>query len=154
MLWAKRIVLAGVTFFITLIAGLVAFVLGQALMSSDGLDVSLTTGSFGKILGAAIYVTLAGLIGIALGALLRNAAAGISTYVGVFFVLPLIAQALPASISSRFVQYLPSNAGGVMFGLTDDVAHALSPVTGFGVLAAYTAILIGLAGWRLKTVDA
>jgi len=154
MLWAKLIVFAGVTFIVTLIAGLVAFYLGQSLMSSHGLDVSLTTGSFGKILGAAVYVTLAGSIGIALGALLRNAAAGISTYVGVFFVLPLIAQALPAYIGTRFVQYLPSNAGGVMFGVTDDVANALSPFTGFGVLAAYTAVLVGLAGWRLKTVDA
>jgi hypothetical protein len=143
-----------VSFILTLITGLVAFVLGQALMSSQGLDVSLSTDSFGKILGAAGYVTLAGIIGIALGSLLRNTAAGISTFVGIFFVLPLIAQALPSSISSHFLQYLPSNAGGVMFGLTDDVANALSPFAGFAVLAAYAAVLVGLAGWRLKTVDA
>jgi hypothetical protein len=154
VLWAKLTVLAGVTFVLTLIAGLIAFVLGQTLMSSHGVDVALSTGSFGKILGATAYVTLAGMIGLAIGALLRNTAAGISTYVGVFFVLPIIAQALPTSISSHFVQYLPSNAGGVMFGLTDDVTNALTPLTGLAVLSAYTAILIGLAGWRLKTVDA
>jgi hypothetical protein len=154
VLWAKLIVFAGVAFFVTLIAGLVAFLLGQSLMSSHGLDVSLSIGSAGKILGAAGYVTLAGMIGIALGSLLRNTAAGISTFVGAFFVLPLIAQALPASVSTHFVQYLPSNAGGVMFGLTDDVANALSPFAGFAVLAACTAILVAFAGWRLKTVDA
>jgi hypothetical protein len=154
MLWAKLTVFAGVTFIVTLIAGLVAFLLGQSLMSSHGLDVSLSIDTLGKILGAAGYVTLAGMIGIALGSLLRNTAAGISTFVGVFFVLPLIVQALPASISSHFVQYLPSNAGGVMFGVTDDVANALSPFTGFAVLAAYTAVLAGAAAWRLKTVDA
>jgi ABC-2 type transport system permease protein len=154
MLWAKLTVFAGVTFVVTLIAALVAFLIGQSLMSSHGLDVSLSIGSFGKIIGAAGYVTLAGMIGVALGSLLRNTAAGISTFVGVFFVLPLIVQALPASISSHFVQYLPSNAGGVMFGLTDDVANALSPFAGFAVLAAYAAVLVGIAGWRLKAVDA
>ena len=141
MLWAKLIVFAAVSFIVMVIANLIAFGLGQSLMSSHDLDVSLSAGSLGKIIGAAGYVTLAGIIGIALGSLLRNTAAGISTFVGIFFVLPLIAQALPSSISSHFLQYLPSNAGGVMFGLTDDVANALSPLAGFAVLAAFAALL-------------
>lgn len=101
-----------------------------------------------------MYVTLAGTIGVAVGSLLRNTAAGISTYVGVFIVLPLIAQALPKSITDHFLQYLPSNAGGAMFGGADGVANGLSPFAGVLVLAAFAAVLVGLAGWRFKTVDA
>lgn len=155
VLWAKLAVFAGVTFLVTLVAGLGAFFVGQALMSSDNLDVGLSEpGALGKILGAALYVTLAGMIGIALGSLLRNTAAGISTYIGVFIVLPLIAQAVPASISTHILQYLPSNAGGVMFGGADGVANALSPFAGFVVLAACAGIFVGGAAWRLKTIDA
>lgn len=155
VLWAKLSVFAAVTILLTLIASIVAFLAGQAVMSSDNLGVSLSSpGAVGKIVGAALYVTLAGLIGIALGSLLRNTAAGISTYVAVFVMVPLVAQALPASIGDHFVQYLPSNAGGVMFGNADGVTNALSPITGFLVLTAFTAVLIGGAAWRLKARDA
>ncbi len=154
MLWAKLTVLAGVTFVITLASGLVAFFLGQSLMGSD-LGVGLSTpGTVGKILGAALYVTLAGMIGMALGSLLRSTAAGISTYVGVFFVLPAISQALPASFSSHFVQYLPTNAGAAMFGSAGTITNALPPLGGFTVLLGYVVVLVGAAAWRLKTIDA
>lgn len=155
MLWAKLAVFAGVTFFVTLIASLVAFFLGQALMGSHNLDVSLSApGASGKILGAAVYVTLSGIIGIAVGSLLRHTAAGISTYVGVVLILPLMAGFLPASFSDHVVQYLPSNAGSVMFSGPGDIAHPLSPSSGFTVLLAYAIVLIGAAAWRLKTRDA
>ncbi|MET3807677.1 ABC-type transport system involved in multi-copper enzyme maturation permease subunit [Nakamurella sp. UYEF19] len=155
MLWAKLVVFAIVTFVLTLTAALVAFLLGQALLSSDNLDVALSApGTPGKILGAALYVTLAGMIGVAVGSLLRNTAAGISTYVGVFMVVPLVAQALPATIGDHLIQYLPSNAGAAMFSGTDGITNVLTPLNGFLVLAAFTAVLVGTAAWRLKTRDA
>ena len=96
------------------------------------------------------------MIGMALGGLLRNTAAGISTFVAVFFVIPPLTSLLPASWSSHFVQYLPSNAGEVLFGGggTGGLAHPLAPWTGFGVLCAYAAVMIGLAAWRLRRADA
>ena len=66
------------------------------------------------------------MIGLALGALFRNTASGISTFAGVFFVLPLLSKLLPASWSSHFGQYLPSNAGGVLYGGTNGLAHQLT----------------------------
>lgn len=155
VLWSKLAVFAGLTFVLTLISSLVAFLVGQAVLSSDNLGVSLSEpGAIGKILGATLYVTLAGLIGMALGSLLRNTAAGISTYVAVFLLVPLLAEVLPASIGDRLVQYLPSNAGAAMFGGADGVTNALSPLTGFLVLTAFTAVLVGGAAWQLKARDA
>ena len=66
----------------------------------------------GRSLGAALYVTVAGLTALALGALLRNTAAAITTFVAVFFVIPPLTLLLPASLTDHFVQYLPSNVGG------------------------------------------
>jgi ABC-2 type transport system permease protein len=155
MLWAKLTVFAGITFVVTLVASFISFFIGQALLSSHHLNASISDpGALRSVFGAALYVTVAGLIGVALGTLLRNTAAGISTFVAVFFVLPPITELLPSSWRSHFVQYLPSNAGSSLYGGTHDVAHALSPWTGFAVLVGYAVVLIGAAAWRLKTVDA
>ncbi len=156
VLWGKLTVFAGVTFAVTLVASFVAFFLGQALLSGHNLDASLSDpGALRSVFGAALYVTVAGLIGIALGSLLRNTAAAISTFVGVFFVLPPIASLLPSAWSSHFVQYLPSNAGSALYGGGGpDLSNALSPWAGFAVLVGYAAVLIAVAARRLKTTDA
>ena len=77
-------------------------------------------GALRSVIGAALYVTVAGLIGVALGALFRNTAAGIATFAGVFFVIPPLAGLLPASISNHVAPYLPSNAGEVLWGGTHE----------------------------------
>jgi hypothetical protein len=97
---------------------------------------------------------VAGLIGLALGVLLRNTAAGIATFTAVFFVLPLLATLLPASISNHLAQYLPSNAGSVLWGGAPYVPNALSPWTGFALLCGYTVIVIAAGAWRLRRSDA
>ena len=155
VLWAKLGVFAAVAFAVMLVTSFVSFFLGQALLSSHHLNVAISApGALRSVIGAALYVTVAGIIGMALGTLMRNTAAGISTMVAVFFVLPPVADLLPHSWSSHFVQYLPSNAGEVLYGGANGLAHPLAPWTGFGVLCAYAVVLIGFAAWRLRRSDA
>jgi ABC-type transport system involved in multi-copper enzyme maturation permease subunit len=155
VLWAKLAVFAGVIFSVSLAASFVSFFIGQALLSSHHLGVALTApDALRSVIGAALYVTVAGMIGVALGALLRNTAAGISTFTAAFFVIPPLTGLLPASISDHVVQYLPSNAGEVLWGGTHGVANPLSPWTGFAVLCGYAVILIAAAAWRLRRADA
>ena len=155
VLWAKLGVFAGVAFAVMLVTSFVSFFVGQALLSSHHLGVSISApNALRDVIGAALYVTVAGIIGMTLGALMRNTAAGISTMVAVFFVLPPVAGLLPSSWSSHLVQYLPSNAGGVLYGGASGLAHPLAPWTGFGLLCAYAAVLIGFAAWRLRRADA
>jgi ABC-2 type transport system permease protein len=155
VLWGKLAVLAGVIFPVSLIASLVSFLLGQALLNSHHLGVSLTApGALRSVIGAALYLTVAGLIGVTLGALLRSTAAGISAFVGAFFVIPPLADLLPSSISDHLAQYLPSNLGEVLYGGAQGVHHALSPWTGFALLCGYAVVLIAAAAWRLKRIDA
>ncbi len=99
-------------------------------------------------------MTVAGITALAFGALLRNTAAAVTTFVAVFFVIPTVTLLLPASLTDHFVQYLPSNLGGALTGDTSGLAHALAPWTGFGVLCGYAAVLIGFAAWRLRRTDA
>ena len=155
MLWGKVVVFAGVVFLTMLVASLAAFLVGQLLLSGQHLDASLSDpGALRSVLGAALYVTVAGVTALGLGALLRNTAAAITTFVAVFFVIPPLTLLLPASLTDHFVQYLPANIGGVLTGGTSGVAHPLAPWTGFAVLCGYAAVLIGFAAWRLRRVDA
>ena len=155
VLWGKLAVFAGMVFAVSLITSFISFFLGQALLSGHHLSVAITApGALRSVIGAALYVTVAGMIGVALGALLRNTAAGISSFVAAFFVIPPLAGLLPASISNHLTPYLPSNAGAAVYGGAARVHDALAPWTGFSVLCVYAAVLIGAAAWRLRRVDA
>src|SRR5215470_9998727 len=150
VLWGKAAI-----FPVSLVASFLSFFLGQALLSSHHLGVPVTAhDALRSVIGAALYVTVAGLIGLALGALLRHTAAGITTFAAVFFVLPLLATLLPASISDHLAQYLPPNAGGAVWGGAALVPNALSPWTGFALLCGYAAVVTGAGAWRLRRSDA
>jgi ABC-2 type transport system permease protein len=155
VLWGKLAVFAGVIFSISLVASFICFFLGQALLSGHHLGVSIAApGALRSIFGAALYGTVAGMIGVALGALFRNTAAGIATFAGVFFVIPPLTGLLPASISDHLSQYLPSYAGDAVWGGARSVTNALSPWTGFAVLCGYAVVVIAAAALRLRRVDA
>lgn len=154
MLWAKLAVFAVAVFLTMLAAGCTSFFVGQALLGHR-LNASLSdSGAIRSVLGSALYLTVAGLTAIALGTLLRNTAAAITTFVAVYFVIPPLTNLLPTSLTDHVVQYLPSNAGAVMLDGTFGLAHPLSPWTGFAVMCTYAVVLIGFAAWRLRRVDA
>ena len=155
MLWGKLAVFAGVVFLTMLIASVTAFFVGQALLSGQHLDASLSDpGALRSVVGAALYVTVAGMTALALGALLRNTAAAITTFVAVFFVIPPLTLLLPASLTDHFVQYLPSNIGGVLTGGIPVWPTRWRPGPDSRVMCGYAAVLIGFAAWRLRRVDA
>lgn len=137
----------------SLVAALVAFLLGQPLLGDLGVPLS-ADGAVTSLLGAAAYLTLAGLMAVALGSLLRTTAAGISTFVGVFFLLPPLTQLLPSSWADHVVQYLPSNAGSALYGATMGIENPLSSVAALAVLCGYTVVLVAAAAWRLRSTDA
>jgi ABC-type transport system involved in multi-copper enzyme maturation permease subunit len=155
MLWAKLAVCAGAVFLTMLASSFIAFMIGQALLSGKHLNGSLSDpGALRSVIGAALYLSVAAITALALGGVLRNTAAAISTFVAVFFIIPPMTLLLPDSWSGHFVQYLPSNAGAMLLDGTYGLAHPLSPWTGFAVMCAYALVLIGFAAWRLRRVDA
>ena len=138
-----------------LAASFISFFVGQALLNANDMDVSLSEpGALRAVVGAALYLTVVGITGLALGALLRNTAAAISTIVVVYFVVAPLTLLLPATWTAHFVQYLPSNAGAMMLDGTYGVVNPLTPWTGFGVMTACAIVLIAFAAWRLRRVDA
>jgi ABC-2 type transport system permease protein len=156
VLWAKVIVLAGLMLPVTLLAAMAEFFVATALESSrGGSAISLTEpGVLREVIGASLYLTVIAIIGVALGALLRRTVAGLGVFAGVFLVVPLVAAYLPASIKG-FAPYLPSNAGGTIWGAGKLFGgQQLGPWTGFAVLCGYAVVLTALAAWRLRHRDA
>jgi hypothetical protein len=148
-------VFAGVVFLTMLVASFASFFVGQALLSGQHLAASLTDpGALRSVFGAALYLTVAGVTALALGALLRNTAGAITTFVAAFFVIPPMTNLLPTSLTDHFVQYLPSNAGAVLLDGTFGIAHPLTPWTGFAVMCGFAVVLTGLAARRLRRADA
>jgi ABC-2 type transport system permease protein len=156
VLWAKLIVLAGLIMPLSLLAAVAEFFTASALESSrGGSAISLTDpGVLREVAGASLYLTVIAVIGLALGALLRRTAAGVSAFAAMFLVVPLVAAYLPASIKG-FAPYLPSNAGGDIWGAGKLFGgQQLGPWAGFAVLCGYAVVLTALAAWRLRTRDA
>jgi ABC-2 type transport system permease protein len=156
VLWAKLIVLVGLMLPLSLLAAVAEFFTASALESSRGGSAfSLTDpGVLREVVGASLYLTVIAVSGLALGALLRRTAAGLVVFAAVFLVVPLVAAYLPASIKG-FAPYLPSNAGGTIWGAGKLFGgQQLSPWTGFAVLCGYAVVLTALAAWRLRRRDA
>ncbi len=155
VLWAKLIVLAGLVLPVTLLCAVADFFAATAIESSrGGSAITLTDpGVLRTVAGSSLYLTVVVVIGLALGALLRKTAAGLSVFAAVFFVIPVVVGTLPHTITG-FAPYLPSNAGGALWGQSATTAHALSPWTGFACLCGYAVVLTGLAAWRLRRRDA
>jgi ABC-2 type transport system permease protein len=155
VLWAKLIVLVGLVLPVTMLCAFADFFIATAINSARGGSVlSLTDpGVLRTVVGSSLYLTVVVVIGLALGALLRKTAAGLSVFAAVFFVIPIVVNALPPNIKG-FAPYLPSNVGGVLWGSPLGSAHALSPWTGFACLCGYAVVLTAAAAWRLRRRDA
>ncbi len=100
-----------------------------------------------------IYLGLVGVIGTALGVLLRSVAGGISVLVGTLMLVPGLISLLPSAWHNNISPYLPTNAGESMFAL-HHAPHTLAPPAGFAVLLGWTALILGGAAYRLVYTDA
>lgn len=154
VLWAKTAVFAATTLVLTVPAVLGAFLIGQSIFTRKHLQTDLgQPGVLRAVLGAALYLTVVGLLGLGLGALLRNTAAAISTLFGLLFVLPIIVHFLPSSFSDAVDKYLPSSAGQAITHVRPDPT-SLSPWTGFGVFCLYAVVALAVAAVGLRRRDA
>jgi ABC-2 type transport system permease protein len=154
VLWGKAIVLAVTTLALCLPAAFAAFLVGQSILSSEHLDTTLgQPGTARAVLGSALYLTAVGLLGLGLGALLRNTGGGIAALFGVQFGLQIVAGLLPETWSDQVTRYLPAPAGIAVTNVRPDPL-SLGPWTGFALLCLYIAVLLGLAAWLLRRRDA
>ena len=153
VLWGKGVVYALVTFALMTPAVVVAFFASQAILSGHSIDISFTAAGVPRaVIGAGLYLTVIGLFGLGLGAIVRNTAGGIATFAGLMFVLPPLMNVLPTSWNNAASPYLPLQAGEAIMALHR--GNQLGPWTGLGVLCAYVAAAWAIAAFLLSRRDA
>ncbi|WP_433893115.1 ABC transporter permease [Streptomyces sp. CA-111067] len=154
VLWAKAGLYMAVVWTLMTASALIAFFSGQSLLSPKHIDTTLgEPGVLRVVLGTGLYLTLVGLLGVAIGALIRNTAGGIATVFGILMVLPALAETLPASWADHVNQWLPSNAGQSVLSLHHQ-AHTLAPWTGLAVFCLYALLALAGAAVALRRRDA
>jgi ABC-type transport system involved in multi-copper enzyme maturation permease subunit len=153
MVLAKAVVVAAVTFALSLVAVVVVFLIGQRVLAPVHLDVAPgAPGVLRALGGAALYLTVAALLGLGLGLLLRNTAGAISALFGLLFVPQLVVSLLPASIDGHVARFLPEPAG-IAVTLDHPGSSSLGPWTGLAVFSLYAAVVLALGVWRLRRTD-
>jgi hypothetical protein len=154
VLWAKAGLLAATIAAVSVPAAFAAFAGGQSILARRHLSVQLSEpGAIRAVIGSALYLAVIGLLGLGLGAVIRNAAGGIAALFGLLYGLPLAAGFLPGSMATDMSKFLPANAGQAVTSVHPDPTM-LQPWTGFGVLCLYAAVLLGLSAARMRRGDA
>ena len=154
VLWSKAAIYGVIAFVVGAIGAMIAFAISSGVLS--GTSKAMTFGDSGvlrSLLGAGVYLGLVGVLGVALGALLRSTAAGISALVGAFLLVPGLMSLLPKSWRADITPYLPSNAGESIFALHHE-AGTLTAGAGLLVLLGWTVLTLGGAAYRLMRSDA
>jgi hypothetical protein len=96
---AKAVAVAAVASLVTLAADLAAWLVGQRVLATKGLDVPLLDlGSVGLLVSAALAAGALAALGAGLGALIRRTAAGTVTFVGLLFGGALVTGAVPPAL--------------------------------------------------------
>ena len=147
---AKAVVFAVVSLVTGLVASFASFFIGQAILSGQHLNTTLSQPHVLRaVIGGGLFLAACGLLSFGLGAILRHTAAAITAAIGLLFVLTILTNFLPQSWQVHVDKWIPANAGSQIWTVvTDPSAHLFSAWTGFGVFAAYAAIAIG-AGFIL-----
>ena len=154
VLAGKLVVFTAVTLVAMVVSCLVAFLGAQAFISSYRTGVSLgDPGVLRIVIGTGVYLTLIGMIGAALGWIIRSTPGAIVTVIGLVLVVPGLFSSLLGQTGRDIGQYLPSNAGGSFITTLRDTT-SLSPWVGLGVLVAWVVGLGAVAAVRVRRSDA
>jgi len=154
LLFAKALVLAVMAFVAGVITMFPSFWLGQRVLATAdaGIEVSLSDPNVLRaVLGGALYVAACGMLGFALGALLRHTAGAITVAIGIVFVLPIVSNFLPGTWGENVGKVL--NAGGAITN-TRHVDGQLDPWTGYAVFSLWWIVLLTLAAILMRRRDA
>jgi ABC-2 type transport system permease protein len=156
LLLAKVTALSALLLIVCEVMSFINFFVGSAVISAFPRFFDPSIGDHNvlrAVIGMGLDGVLAALMGLGLGALLRNAAAAIAIGVGIIFVEPIISQLLPSSIQNPLNEYWPTEAGGQLEEVNRQ-AHSLTAWWGTGDLVLFIALLLVAAGYGLVKRDA
>ena len=155
VLWAKLVVFVTITAVSMITVSIVAFVSAQALLSHYRTGFSLSDpGVLRVVIGTGVYLTLVGMIGAALGWIVRSTPGALVTYFAIVLVLPLLFGDALGNWGKEVAQFLPGQAGASFSTSIPESSYSLSPWVGLLVLAGWVAVALAIAAGVLRRRDA
>ena len=155
VLWAKLVVFVTITAVSMVTVSIVAFVSAQALLSHYRTGFSLSDpGVLRVVIGTGVYLTLVGMIGAALGWIVRSTPGALVTYFALMLVLPVLFGDALGNWGKEVAQCLPGQAGASFSTSIPESSYSLSPWVGLLVLAGWVAVALAIAAGVLRRRDA
>ena len=117
VLWAKVLMVTLVSAAVALVSILLGYVIAKPIAAIYNMPLEFTSDVFQRNLWfGVVYVVMVALIGLALGALLRNSAGGIVVLAALFFVLPSALTIFSGMVAwlADVVRFLPDQAAGAL----------------------------------------
>jgi ABC-2 type transport system permease protein len=154
VLAAKAAVLGAVTLAAGEISAFAAFLVGQAVLRAPAPHATLgQPGVLRAVLMAGAYPALIAVIGLGIGAIIRNTAGAICAVAGLVFVLPLLFAVASPSVQDTTQKFLPDTMRNALVAVRP-VAHLLSPGLTLGLLCGYALVALAAGAWALAWRDA
>lgn len=154
VLAAKGIVISSVLMVVGTLTALGGYFGGNYFLDREGIGMALEGDVARAMYGSGLFLAGLALFSLAIGFLVRHTAAAISIVLGLVFVVGNMALLIPGSFGDWVVKLMPGNAGGSLATPVSFNPDLLDAWAGFGVFAAETAALLGLAWFLLRKRDA
>lgn len=162
-LWAKALVLSVVVALVSVVAVALSYLAALPFLGTLGLGLDLGDPDVLRVvLGAPLYLTTIALFAFAVGTLMRHSAGAIAVVLGFLLVIENVLGGIPWRPLEVIAPFLPSRAGARL--LTEqatldmmDQGSTVATLTawqGYGVLAAWTVLLLAAAAFLLRRRDA
>lgn len=162
MLGAKAVNMAALSFAAGVLAVAGCLIAGRLMLPANGLDpahgyalVSIAHGpTLRAAAGSVIYLALIGLLALGTATAIRDTAVSLGTVLAVLYLPSLLAQAVSDPLRRHIQQTAPMTAGLAIQATTNLHNQPIAPWSGLGVLAAWAAAALLLAGLLLRHRDA
>jgi ABC-2 type transport system permease protein len=151
VLGAKAVVYLVVSLVAMVPTCIVAYLGAMAFRGHFGHGVALS-GNLRVVIGTGVYLALIGLLGGAIGWIVRSTPGGISALVALLLVVPVLLEVIPGHWVASVSKFLPSNAGS-SFVSSVHVPGSLSPWTGLLVLVLWVLAALVAAAVLLRRRD-
>lgn len=150
---AKALVVATTALAVGVIATVFSYAIGNAIMTSRGLDVTLAGSTQARaIVGSVLLFALYGLVGLGVGSIIRATAGAITLVV----VWPVIVEAIIKGFLPKIGKWLPFNAGSQLTSTDTTVnsSEALAPRAGGLVFLIFALVLLAVGTALVSQRDA
>ncbi len=152
---AKFAVFTAVALVVGQVLTFTSFGIGQAILHIRHVGLSLgDPGALRIVVASGLYIALVGIMGAALGLIVKHTAGALVSLIAILFVLPgIISGAFSEPLQGHIMRFLPQNVGEQSITIARMSDH-FSTWAGIALMVGYVAVLIAIGSALLRRRDA